>query len=81
MKNTRHTEIGSRLRETRNDWYGEHGAQFFADALGIPLRIWLSYESGHRMTGDIMLRFLVMTQVNPEWLLSGQGVMCNRRPE
>jgi len=55
------------------DLYGEHGAQFFADALQIPLRTWVNYESGVLVPADIVLRVIAVAQVNPYWLLTGQG--------
>ena len=79
MNHLRHTGIAERLRDVRICWYGEHGAQFFADAIGIPLRTWLNYESGITVPGDIMLGVVVMTRVNPEWLLSGRGEKFDHR--
>jgi hypothetical protein len=38
--------LAGRLREIREDMYAEHGGQFLADALQIPLLTWLNYESG-----------------------------------
>ena len=39
-------ELAGRLREIREDLYGEHGAQFLADALKVRVETWLNYESG-----------------------------------
>ena len=78
MKSTRNSEIASRLTEIRKLWCGEQGAQFFADALRLPLRAWLNYESGITVPGDVMLKFLVLTHANPKWLLSGKGAKCAR---
>jgi len=78
VKNLRLTEIAVRLREIRSDWYGEQGAQFFADGLGIPLRTWLNYESGIVVPGEIVLKIIDMTHVNPRWLLTGQGAKFDR---
>jgi hypothetical protein len=65
--------LAARLREVRQDFYGEHGVQFMADALGIPLRTWLHYESGVTVPGLVLLRLIVMAGVSPNWLLTGTG--------
>jgi hypothetical protein len=70
--------LAARLREVRAEFYGEHGAQFLADALGIPLRTWLNYESGVTMPAEVVLRLIVATDVNPSWLLSGRGERYRR---
>ena len=31
-------DLAKRLRDIREDLYGEHGSQFMADALGVPLQ-------------------------------------------
>lgn len=71
--------LPQRLREIREDFYGEHGCQFLADALGIPLRTWLNYESGITMPGEVILGLIVMARVSPDWLLTGQGEKYDHR--
>ena len=78
MERLRRSELAVRLRELRYDWSGEHGAQFFADDIGVPLRTWINYESGIVPPGDVMLRLIVNTRVNPRWLLTGQGAKVGR---
>lgn len=68
-----HTDMAERLREIREDLYGAHGAQFMADRLNIPLKTWLHFESGVVVSGQTILKLIVETNVNPRWLLSGQG--------
>lgn len=68
-------EIGGRLRAVRLDRWGEDGAQFLADEVGVPLRTWLNFERGIGMPGVVMARFLASTGVDPRWLLTGEGEM------
>jgi hypothetical protein len=72
--------LAERLREIREDFYGEHGAQFLADALEIPLRTWLNYESGVVMPAALAVKLLVLAHVHPRWLLTGEGEKYHRRP-
>ena len=81
MSNWRRAGLAQRLREIREDLYGEYGSQFLADALEIPLQTWLNYESGVVMPAEIVLQLLVMASVNPYWLLTGQGEMYDQRSE
>ena len=71
--------LAERLREIREDFYGEHGAQFLADALEIPLRTWLNYESGVVMPAALVLKLLVLARVHPRWLLRGEGEKYHRK--
>jgi hypothetical protein len=62
-----------RLREVREDFYGEHGAQFLADDLGLPLTKWSNYERGIAVPGLVVLKIIDLTGVNARWLLTGKG--------
>lgn len=73
MNHQNQVGFARRLRELREDLYGEDGGQLLADALGIPLRTWLNYESGVVMPAQVALQLLVLTDVDPHWLLTGQG--------
>src|SRR5262249_4873123 len=66
-------DLAERLREVREDLYGEHGGQFLADTLGISLRSWMNYESGVVVRAEVVLKLIVTVRVNPLWLLTGQG--------
>ena len=66
-------ELAARMREVRSDLYGEFGAPLLANALGIPARTWVNYESGMTVPGTIVLALIAMTGVNPSWLLHGDG--------
>jgi hypothetical protein len=65
--------IAARLRAIRRDLHGEHGAQFMADDLGIPLQTWVNFEKGVVIPGRILLEVVVRAHVNPRWLLTGEG--------
>ena len=62
-----------RLRELRDELYGEDGADSLADALDIPSQTWLNFEMGVTMPAHVMLKFLDITGTNPHWLLTGEG--------
>jgi hypothetical protein len=65
--------IGLRLRELREDLYGEAGATFLAAALGVPEATWRNYERGVGIPAHILLEFLDLTGADPHWLLTGDG--------
>jgi hypothetical protein len=65
--------IAGRLRLIRSEIFGEHGGPELADQLGIPSRTWFNYESGVTIPGEVLLRFLAITDTEPLWLLDGEG--------
>jgi hypothetical protein len=69
----RQPELALRLREIREDLYGEYGAQFLADALEVRVETWLNYEAGVIMPAAVVLKLIDIARVNPHWLLTGQG--------
>jgi hypothetical protein len=78
LETTTNRDIAARLRDVREDMYGEHGAQFMADALGIALRTWTNYEAGVVMPAKIVLQVIDTIHVNPSWLLTGRGEKYDR---
>jgi hypothetical protein len=72
-------DLAERLREVREDFHGEHGAQFLADDLGLPLKTWANYERGVAGPGLVILKLIDLTCVNPRWLLTGKGRKYFRR--
>jgi predicted transcriptional regulator len=78
LEATNNRDLAARLREVREDMYGEHGAQFMADALGISLRTWTNYEAGVVMPAKVILQLIDTMNVNPRWLLSGSGEKYDR---
>src|SRR5262245_55840369 len=65
--------LAGRLRAVRLDLYGEHGGPLLAETLGIPTCNWVRYESGAPMPGQVLLRFIAVAGVEPQWLLTGEG--------
>jgi len=76
--------LSRRLREVREDQFGEDGAASLAHALGVPKRTLENYESGCSIPGHLLLGFIAETGVNPRWLLTGEGSRysddCEARP-
>lgn len=65
--------ISSRLRQIRQELFGEHGGPELARRLHLPARTWYNYETGVTVPAEVLLCFIEQTQVNPLWLLSGRG--------
>src|SRR5262245_49920713 len=65
--------ISRRLREIRQELFGEHGGPELARRLGLPARTWYNYETGVTVPAEVLLGFIEQTGVNPMWLLSGEG--------
>lgn len=73
------TGLARRIREVREDLYGPHGAQFLADALGLPLETWANHERGVTIPAEVILRLIDATGVSPRWLLTGEEPKYPRR--
>jgi hypothetical protein len=65
--------LSERLRSLRTEFYGERGGPDLARTLGIPVRTWYNYENGVTVPAEIILRIVELTQVEPVWLLRGEG--------
>jgi hypothetical protein len=65
--------LARRIREVREDLYGVHGGPILAESLKIPFRAWHGYEEGATIPAHTILRFIELTDVNPHWLLTGEG--------
>jgi hypothetical protein len=65
--------LAERLRLVRVDLFGERGGSEMARRLGVPIRTWYNYESGVTVPAEVLLRFLELTRVEPQWLLHGTG--------
>ena len=72
------TLISNRLREVRQDLFGEHGGPELARRLNLPARTWYNYETGVTVPAEVLLAFIDQTGVNPVWLLSGEGPRYRR---
>jgi len=65
--------LATRVREVREDLFGEHGGPALAEALRLPFRTWRNYESGCTIPAQVILRFIELTHAHPHWLLTGEG--------
>jgi hypothetical protein len=70
--------LSRRLREIRNDLFGEHGGPELARRLGLPARTWYNYETGVTVPAEVLLAFIDQTGANPVWLLSGESPRYRR---
>jgi hypothetical protein len=61
-----------RLRQVRMELYGENGGPMLAEALRLPFRTWVNYESGVIVPALVILRFIEVTEASPHWLLTGE---------
>ncbi len=73
--------ISRRLREVRQELFGEHGGPELARRLNLPARTWYNYETGVTVPAEVLLSFIDQTGANPVWLLSGQGDRYRREAE
>ena len=65
-------ELAQRLRQTREDIFGTGGTDALAREIGIPAATWRNYEIGVTMPAEVLLKFIVLFGVDPNWLLTGQ---------
>jgi transcriptional regulator with XRE-family HTH domain len=75
------TILARRLREIRADLFGDKGAAELARALEVPARTWYNYERGVTVPAEVLLRFIALTGVEPQWLLDGQGEKYRGEPQ
>ncbi len=67
------SDLARRVREIREELYGENGGPLLAAALRIPFCTWHHYESGCTIPAQSILRFIEVTDAHPHWLLTGEG--------
>ena len=65
--------LSRRLREIREEIFGEHGGPELARRLALPARTWYNYETGVTVPAEVLLGFIEQTGANPMWLLGGDG--------
>ena len=70
--------LSKRLREIRQELFGEHGGPELARRLNLPARTWYNYETGVTVPAEVLLGFIDQTGANPLWLLSGEGTKYHR---
>jgi hypothetical protein len=74
-------KLAERIRAVRLDLYGESGGPLLAKQMKVPFRVWMRYDAGEMMPAEILLRFITLTNVNPQWLLKGRdGLYRGGRP-
>ncbi len=71
-------DISGRLREVRQELFGEHGGPELARRLDLPARTWYNYETGVTVPAEVLLGFIDQTGTNPLWLLTGEGPKYRR---
>jgi hypothetical protein len=70
--------LSRRLREVRQEIFGDHGGPELARRLGLPARTWYNYETGVTVPAEVLLGFIEQTGANPIWLLTGEGPRYRR---
>jgi hypothetical protein len=71
--------LARRLVALRTELYGKGGATAIARQLNISARSWYNYERGNTVPGEILLRLIQLTCVEPDWLLNGEGQKFRNR--
>ena len=70
--------LARRLQDIRHDVFGPDGVPAMAEAMGVPERTWLNYESGVTAPASMILRLIETTGADPHWLLTGDGLRYSR---
>jgi hypothetical protein len=70
--------LAGRLRSIRMEIYGEQGGPELAGQLRLPFRTWDNYENGVTIPGEVLPRFLEVTDTEALWLLHGDGPKYRR---
>ncbi len=70
---TIHLDLGRRIREIRQELFGESGGPELAEALGLSAETWANYECGVVIPAPVILGFIELTGADPHWLFTGQG--------
>lgn len=73
MRKKSSLELSLRIRQIRHEVFGENGGPLLAQRLGLPFRTWAEFEASRTIPALAVLHFMELTNVNPRWLLTGQG--------
>jgi hypothetical protein len=65
--------LARRIREIRQELYGDSCGPALAASLGLPAKTWANYEDGVMIPAPVILGFIELTGADPHWLLTGQG--------
>jgi hypothetical protein len=66
------SEIARRLREIRQEIFGDKGGPELARRLDLPVRTWYGYETGVTVPAEVLLGFIEQTGTNPMFVLAGE---------
>jgi hypothetical protein len=72
-QNKNHAGLSRRLREIREELFGEEGVPLLAEALHLSTLAWRNYEAGANIPARVLLRFLDISGASFLWLLRGEG--------
>jgi hypothetical protein len=72
--------LAERITTLRIEMFGSRGGPELARRLGIPTRTWYNYEGGITVPGEILLKIVEVTSVEPMWLLHGRGPKYSNLP-
>ncbi len=72
-QNVRQADLARRVREIREELFGDGGVPLLTEALDLPARTWSNYEAGVTIPAAVILRFIEVCGVSPHWLLTGEG--------
>ena len=61
--------------------FGEGGIAALALAMNIPVKTWENLEGGVALPAWVILKFIVLTRVEPHWLMTGEGERYRARSE
>jgi hypothetical protein len=65
--------LAQRLSVLQTEVYGNRAGPQLAKELGISVRTWYNYLHGVTIPGEVLLRLIIVTCVEPRWLLHGDG--------
>lgn len=65
--------LSERIAALRVELCGDRGGVEFARRLGPQRHTWHKYEQGITVPGEVILRVIELTSVEPMWLLHGPG--------
>ena len=72
--------LSRRLREIRQEIFGEHGGPELARRLNLPARTWYNYETGVTVPAEVLLGFIEQTGANPIVVAERRGPEIPRIP-
>jgi hypothetical protein len=73
QQRTEKSVLARRIREVREELFGQDGGPLLAQVMELPDRTWRNYEVGVTIPATVILGFILVCGVNPRWLLTGEG--------